>query len=184
MKNVAIKAVFITLISFTIVGCIHAFPCLSHGTTGGRRCEHTLISAPVFEATKFYEVGEVWDDGICVECRCHPVTYRTLNCSLMTRHGIPGPDKVRSFYEDIDILPSSCPTGFIEMKESSKHLPSLMFLVFRTIETVETRCCSRYQLASFPDECEAIPHDSDPCKDKYVLKSNNTVECPGVKIFI
>ncbi|XP_077968582.1 uncharacterized protein LOC144422710 [Styela clava] len=181
MKNFAIKAVFITLISFPIVGCINA-ACIYHGTAEGRICKHFPNITPVFRVANFHEVGEVWDDGICVECRCHPVTYRTLNCSLMTRHGIPGPDKVQSFYEDIDILPSSCPTGFIEMKESSKHLPSLMFLVFRTIETVEARCCSTYPLARFPSECEAIPHDSEPCKDKYVLKSDNTVQCPEVKI--
>ncbi|XP_077971058.1 uncharacterized protein LOC144425605 isoform X2 [Styela clava] len=128
---------------------------------------------------KFYEIGEVWNNGPCIECQCNIASYQILNCSLVSENGLPGPAKVETVIEDTDRFhfPSSCPPNFTEMKESNKHLPSIMFVVYRTIKNVATSCCDK-QTAILPDECEAIPDETDPCKQKYVLRFDNTIECP------
>ncbi|XP_077968590.1 uncharacterized protein LOC144422717 isoform X2 [Styela clava] len=170
---------FVTLISFAIVGCISG-SCV-YNITGDRRCKHTFNTSSSV-TTKFYEVGEVWNDKPCVECRCNIASYHIhLNCSLLTPHGFPEPVEVETYFEDIDRNnpPPSCPLGFTEMKESNKHLPSLLLIVYRIIESVATSCCNKQTIAILPAECEAIPHDSDSCKYRYVLKSSNNVECPG-----
>ncbi|XP_077972130.1 uncharacterized protein LOC144427186 [Styela clava] len=178
MKYSSIKAIFGSLISFAIVGCINAS--CTYDISGDTWCRHTSTT-PTSRFTNFYEVGEVWNDGPCVECRCHPVTYRThLNCSLLVEDGKTGPDEVETYFINLgNVYPTSCPFAFTQVTDSNKHLASQLFVVYRFVDTVATSCCDRMQLAVLPDDCEAIPDDSDQCIFKFVLKSNNNIECSG-----